>query len=406
MLLFLVLALIASDMPGDDTLEGQRHLRLCASGAGGDPAAECRKALVAGLGPSSAARAHTLLGLFVEPAAPELQRFDRQRQAEESYERALAAWPDSALAAYRLGILLSWRGQNSDALRWLDHAASLRPDWAGVHAARSEALRGLKRDDEAVSALEAAARADVTVAAEMLVSAGDLENARGRSAEATRLYLRAAAARPEDPWVCANLGANLANSHENAEATAVLLAGYTNRAGADGETLAALSSWLRVVGRDDEALQAARDAAVVLPDSPHVLRELGSSLRRKKRLQEALATYRHWCRVAPDDDVALVDYGQTLEESGRIGAAIGVYRAYYRRKPQWRGDAALRLGSALVRAGRCEEAIPVLKEASGWPDPRRLLALTLRKCGRIEEAAALDQELAKAEQSREPGDKR
>jgi len=390
----LILAAALGGSPsGTDTPEGLHHLRLCASCAGDGPVIECQKALDAGLGPASTAEAYTLLGLFAEPD-PELELFDRQRKAEAFYRAALAASPRAAVAAFRLGQLL---GRNSEALRWLDHAARLRPDWVPVHVARAWRLQAMEREDEAIAALEAAARADLEEAPRWLMWAGEIEAARGRNPEAERLYRRAAATHPQDIGICVGLGSHLSNSGQKAEATAVLLAGYANRAHANGELLSALSSWLRVVGRYDEALRAAQDAAAVLPDSTGVLRTLAFAQREKGRLEEALATYRHWHAVAPGDYIAYSDHGQALTTFGRLEEAIGVYRRFYDALPQHRPEAANLLGQALAAAGRYEEAVPILKEATGQYYARESLASALRKLGRIEEAAAIEKELAHPE---------
>ncbi len=354
--------------------EGLRQLRLCASAGAEDPAAHCREALKAGLDPAHAATANALLGFYVEPEPEEL--FERADRAEASYRAALAASPDAALAAFRLGRLLEMRGKTAEALGWLDRAVARRPDWVVAHVVRARALQELKREDEAVRALEdAATRADPDTAADVLMRAADIQEARGR--DVTDLVRRAAAANPRELPLCVELGRRLSNTGQKAEATAILMTAFAERHQGDGQLLAALSSWLRVVGRNEESLHAALDAAAAEPDSPRVLRQLAFALCANGRLEQALETYRHWRSVAPRDEAAPWDQGNALQEAGRLSEAVLAFRALYDEFPERRKDAASLLGRALALAGRREEAIPLLKEA-----------------GLAEEAAVIERELS------------
>jgi tetratricopeptide (TPR) repeat protein len=331
-----VAAAVAGPLLASDTQDGRRYLGLCTSFLEGSGTASCQKALEAGLAPASAAKAYTLLGAFIEPRPEE--GFDREpaREAVSFYRAALAAQPDSALAAFRLGRLLTWEGQSTEALAWLDRAATLRPDWASVHTERASLLRSLKRDGDAIRALEAAAAADPDRAAEALLEAARIANASGRIADSAHLLFRAASTDLSDPAVSVELGAALKSSGQKAEATAVLLKAYALRSGLDGNGLYALASWLGSVGQDDEALVAARDAIAVLPRSTSALRELATALRKKHRFAEALTVYQRWRRVEPCDHVAVWDHTQALAEMGRTEAALQVCRDYRRTCPEQR----------------------------------------------------------------------
>ncbi len=354
--------------------EGLRQLRLCASAGAEDPAAHCREALKAGLDQAHAATANALLGFYVEPE-PEDELFDRAEKAEASYRAALASSPDAALAAFRLGRFLEGRGKAAEALRWLDQAVARRPDWPAAHLVRARALRALRRDEEAVRALEDAAAADPGRAAEALMTAVEIEEARGR--DAAQLVRRAAAANPKDLRLSLELGRRLSNSGQKAEASALLMKAFAERQQGNGQLLAGLSSWLRSEGHDAKALQTAREAAAAEPDVPYVLGELASALRENGDLDEALQVFRHWRDVAPRDEMAVREEGLALADAGRLTEAIKVFRVYYDEFPDRRQDAARFLGRALALSGRRREAIPLLEEG-----------------GLAEEAAAIERELS------------
>jgi tetratricopeptide (TPR) repeat protein len=301
-----------------------------------------------------------LLGFYVEPE-PEEELFERAGKAEASYRAALAASPDAALAAFRLGRLLASQGKTTEALRWLDQAIARRPEWSAAHLVRARTLQGLKRGEEAVRALEDAAAADPDGAAAALMIAVEIEEARG--SDTTQLVRRAAAANPTELGLCLELARRLSNSGQRAEASALLMKAFADRQQGNGQLLAALSSSLRSEGHDAESLEAAREAAAAEPDSPDALSELAAALRQTGDLAQALETYRHWRDVAPGDAMALREEGLALADAGRLTEAIKAFRVYYDMFPDRRQDAARFLGRALALSGRRGEAIPLLREA-------------------------------------------
>jgi tetratricopeptide (TPR) repeat protein len=240
---------------------------------------------------------------------------------------------------------------------------------------RARALQDLKRNEEAVRALEDAAAADPDRAAEALMKALEIEEARGR--DTTQLVRRAAAANPRELRLCLELGRRLSNAGQNAEASTLLLKAFADRQQGNGQLLAGLSSWLRSERHEAESLMAAREAAAAEPESPIVLSELAAALRHNGDLGQALEAYRHWRAVAPGDPMALREEGIALADAGRLPEAIEMLRVYYDGFPDQRQDAARLLGRALALSGRRSEAIPLLKEG-----------------GLAEEAAAMERELS------------
>ncbi len=385
----------APQRPAVDGPGAVRHLDACVTASTGDPAAECRAALAAGLSAANAGKAYTFLGLALQPDADLLARTfdpsDQIREAVRAYRAALAAWPQSALAALKLGDALHLLGEN-DALAAYTRAATLQPGWAAAHVGRAEMLAADKNYDEASRALEDAARVDPYRAAELLDRAGQWLAQAGNAAGATALFKRAANASPQDPALCLELGGNLLNSGQKSEAIAVLSTGVAHRT-ADASLISALGSSLARAGVFDQAIELTREAVRLAPRDGGHWRQLALVLRDAGRLDEAIDAQRRWQRVAPNDYVVLWDMGQTFEEAGRLPEAIDTFTLFYKRFPAERHEAAALLGDALVRAGRYAEAVPLLRESrDGWM-AKENLAVALRHVGRLDEAAALDAEI-------------
>lgn len=85
-------------------------------------------------------------------AAITLQSLGRHEEAKEAYRRAIDVRPGYAEAWSAFGTLLLRTGDYAGALECHDHAVLLQPTGAQAHLHRANALRTLKRGDEAVEA--------------------------------------------------------------------------------------------------------------------------------------------------------------------------------------------------------------------------------------------------------------
>jgi predicted TPR repeat methyltransferase len=85
-------------------------------------------------------------------AAVTLQSLGRHEEAKEAYRTAIELDPEYAEAWSSYGTLMQRMGDYQGALDCHEHAAQLQPGRATTHLHRANALRALKRNEEAVAA--------------------------------------------------------------------------------------------------------------------------------------------------------------------------------------------------------------------------------------------------------------
>lgn len=85
-------------------------------------------------------------------AAVTLQSQGRHEEAKDAYRKAIEINPDYADAWGGYGTLMQRMGEHQEALDCHEHALRLNPASAQAHLHRANALRALKRNDEAVAA--------------------------------------------------------------------------------------------------------------------------------------------------------------------------------------------------------------------------------------------------------------
>ena len=145
----------------------------------------------------------------------------RTAEAEESARTALALNPLLPELHNHMGVLLVRRGALGEALAHFEAAASLDPNNARAWNNRANALRGLRRPDEARQAYERAA-ALAPRDPDPLNGLGTLAVESGRSDEAVALFRRALELAPQMGEARLNLAVALAQAGHGAEAIAEL----------------------------------------------------------------------------------------------------------------------------------------------------------------------------------------
>jgi len=149
----------------------------------------------------------------------ELQRGGRLAEAEEIYRSILVKAPEHFDAAHLLGVVFLQRGQYEAAERQISLALKIEPDMAAAHNNRGNALRSLKRLDEALESFERAIALKPNYP-EAFNNRGNALRDLGRFEEALESYDKAIALKPNYPGAINNRANVLRNLEGRAEPSA------------------------------------------------------------------------------------------------------------------------------------------------------------------------------------------
>ncbi len=143
-------------------------------------------------------------------------------------------------------------------------------------------------------------------------------------------------------------------------------------------------------GDPQRAESFARRAAVLQPENPRIVNNLGLALARQNRLDEAIDCYRGALAAQPDYVKARVNLGKALCQKGNLIEGLEAYEAALRLDPGI-VEAHFNKGNALRALGRPADAIAAYRAAlAGAPKAVSVLinlgALYL-ETGELEEAA-------------------
>jgi Flp pilus assembly protein TadD len=209
--------------------------------------------------------------------------------------------PDALYAA----AVVQWRDRRRDeAIRLIDDAIRLRPDFAAALCMGAYMLGELGRPKPALRFYRRALELDASLVVAH-VNAGKLYFSAGRFDEALRSFEAATALAPGDPDA------------------------WSSRAGA-----------LRELGRLEESLDAARRALSLRDDFPQAAINLGNALLKLDRPEEALGAYFKASAAAPRSATALCGQALALRALGLFSEALQAF------------EAAEALGSREAEAGK------------------------------------------------------
>ncbi|MGD8532666.1 MAG: tetratricopeptide repeat protein [Gammaproteobacteria bacterium] len=257
-------------------------------------------------------------------SAIKAHREGRFAEAYSGYVRLLTSQPHNAVARHHLGVLELHRGNPVEAARQLETVAAMQPENPAVQADLGRALLGSGQ-------LERAADAFMTVAGltgdhpDTRFHLGLVRERQGRFDEAEAEFRQTLELQPDHGGACLRLGylagrrgdRDLAQSQfeevirlapDNWEALLALAAldeESGNREGAEARlrTVIALenlpvpdghvrlSRLLEAAGREDEAIEIARQTTGRFPEHDIAWRQLGQALKRQGRLDEAVEAF-------------------------------------------------------------------------------------------------------------------
>ena len=222
----------------------------------------------------------------------------QMQPAADAMREALAIEPGYAVARHNLGALLTRLGQPEAALYELAQAEQSGLRKPELHLARAQALQELGRLDEAEQALGAGLQLD-PAHADCQVALGQLRFMRGREDPFRQVREAAAAAHP-------NLRLRLAYGNLLRQAGHLDEAERELRAllyefGRTADVLAPLAVVVHTLGRYDEAVSLAGEAAAQRPDSAAIAQTVAGALLSAGRGAEALQVISAWRPRQPLD---------------------------------------------------------------------------------------------------------
>jgi tetratricopeptide (TPR) repeat protein len=245
------------------------------------------------------------------------------------YADRVALWRDSVtknpkawIAHNNLGYALLQTGELDDAIRHLEEALRLMPDYAGAHYNLGIAFERTGKAREAIGQYEQALQVNPDYAEGhnnlgiVLLRVGESQKAKEQFEQALRI----------DP--------DLAEAHNN------------------------LGAELDRQGRTQEAIGHFEQAVRAKPDYIEAHNNLASALWAggKGNVEEAMGHWEQALRIQPDNVEAHNHLGIALARHGRIQEAIGHWEQVVRIQPG-HAEAHNNLGIALVRLGKVQEAI-------------------------------------------------
>ena len=347
--------------------------------------------------------------------------------AQAAYLKVCEAESANVDALAGLGEISRQRGEISDALTYLQQAASIDPERIALQYDMAAVLRDLSRFDEARAVLDKLLARDPDNSS-ALIGLGLLARQRSDHVRSVELFRRAVQVQSNHLGIQLELALSLRYAGQKDDA-ANWYGSILDRDPASVEAAVGLAGILRENGDLTTALNRLRHAIEQTPGNSTLRLELGATLRELSHFDEAEKEYRAVHEAQRGSWPALVGLGLVARERGDYAAALSCFEDALDLQPGHPGlqsEVALTLrllnrlddaetiytraievdpraawpvqGLSLIELtrGQMEQAIALAKEACdltpGNVDHRLLLAALYRDTGRSSEAAALVEE--------------
>lgn len=357
--------------------------------------------------------------------ALEHQQAGRLSEAEDVYNRILAAQPRQPDALHRLGVVHYACQRPADGVRCIAQAVAAQPGQAEFHEHLGVGLRRLGHDDRAAAAYRRALALNPSqvgawfnhanllsgpAAVPLLIRAVTADPAFHQGWEALVAALTALGRGDEAVERCRAAAAAAPWRREHAVCLATLLLRLGRHEAAAAEASSALARWpdawelaataglaLYYLGRLERAATAWRRVVALRPDLSDGYGNLGTVLHGRLH-PDAAVVERRCIRLSPAVASAHANLGVMLQAGGRAGEALACQRRALALQPGDPGGWS-NAGAALAALGRFEEAIAAYHHAAaldpGNADPWVQIGSAWQNCGRVAEMlAAFDQALA------------
>ena len=252
-----------------------------------------------------------------------LHRAGNLVEAEQLYKAILNGQQDHPAALHMLGVLEFQRGRSANAIRLIDEALVIRPDYAQALIDRGSILCALDRQQEGLGCYDQAL-AIRPGHVDALCNRGYALQLLDRQEEALASYDQALAINPNAAEALNNRGnvlyalKRLPEALESYDRALAVKPDYAEALNNRGTVLNALEQRQRALESYDRAL-------AVKPDYAEALNNRGNVLLALKRLPEALESCDRALALKRDYVDALFNRGNVLAELKRVEEAVASY---------------------------------------------------------------------------------
>ena len=255
----------------------------------------------------------------------------RFQEAERMYRAVLEAAPEQSDALHLLGVLSAQRGDSAGAAELIGRAITSDPQNPAAFYNRGNALRDLKRYEEALSSYDSALalRQDHLGA---LINRGATFEQMNRPADALQSYERALQLEPNSPALLFNRGNALRDLGRLEDA----LAAYGSVLQVQPDNLSALNNrgtlLLRLL-RFGEAIEHFDRILALVSAHPEALANRGLALMHLQRYPEAMVAMDSAISAAPDFAKTYIARGNLFSEMQQYDRAFLDYDTAWRLDP-------------------------------------------------------------------------
>jgi predicted O-linked N-acetylglucosamine transferase (SPINDLY family) len=296
-------------------------------------------------------------------------------EAATLYRKILSQNPKNSDALHLLGVIELQRQDPSAAMALIDGAIKLNPNNAVFLCNRGNALKDLKRFDEALASYDRALAIKPDFA-EVLNNRGLALQGLMRLEEAVESYRRSLAIKPDHVKALNNLGFALHGLKRfdgalaNYDHALAIMPDYVEAFSNRGNTLQELK-------RFEDALMNYDLALAIRPGYAEALNNRGAALQNLKRFDDALASYNRALTIRPDYAEAHNNRGKVLTDLNRRDEALASIDRALAIQPDY-VDALDNRANTLRDLKRFDEALTSAARALAMePDNASLFGLQL-----------------------------
>ena len=274
--------------------------------------------------------------------------------------QAIKVNPNHAAAYSNRGNALKSLKRLDEAVASYDKAIRLKPDYAEAHSNRGNALLDLKRLDEAIVSYDRAIKLKLDYA-EAYSNRGNAFLELKLYEEAIASYDQAIKLKPDHAEAYYNRGVTLFELRRLEQAVASYDLAITARPNY-AEAYCNRGNALKELEQTEQAVASYDQALRIRPDYAQAYSNRGNALKALKRLDGALVDYDKAISIEPDYADAYYNRGVALAELGQLDQAVESYEQAIRFKADY-VEAHTNLGNTLLQLRRLENVLASYDQA-------------------------------------------